>query len=1060
MDAPWRIELFGGLRLLQNDRIVSRFKSTKNGALLAYLAYYHQKPVFREAVTELFWPDAEIEAGRNNLRVALNSLRRQLEPPGLATGAVLVADRIHLSLNPTSFQTDIDEYEEALRREQHVEDDAERVKAMTAAVALYRGDLLAGWPDEWIEPERTRLADLYLGALRRLTRILVEQKDYDRALECAHKALAADPLREQSHSNLMRLYSAMGRPAAALQQYKDLVRIFKEELGASPSSATRELARQLAEGIERLPSRQDSSSRAIEAPRSRKKEAVAVAAPGGEISSKSPGNVPIQFNRFFGRLEELQQLEELLAPVQPEESVEGRRSRLVTVTGSGGAGKTRLAIEAAVRLRSVYDGHIWFVGLSETTDARLIGAAIAASMRLPRIPQSEPLDQVLEVLAQAPSLLVLDNMEQLAEEGGQFIQTILENAPTTAFLVTSQLGLGIPGEQEFMLPPLPAPDSEGTPEEMLEWASVRLFVDRAQVARPDFQLTARNVPAVVDLCRRLEGIPLAIELAAAWAQVLTPAQMAERLAARFDLLVHPRKAASARHRTLRAAIEWSYRLLSPSLQQFFASLSLFRGGWTVEAAAKVCGEDEATVLDYLNQLRGRSLVVVQEGAAGMRFRMLESLREYAVGQLPEEVRAEVTARHAEWALQLAEEACSQLRCADSATWMERLSDEHDNLRAALEVALQKKDTAAVGMAASLWRFWYGRGHVTEGRRWLAQSLASADGAPDSVRAEALQGAGRLAAAQGDYVEARSMYQQSLDLYRSLSNFEETCILLANLGMVTSEQADYDAALELGQERLALQRETGDRLAIARALDSVAHTAVERGDNEQAGKALDESLSLRRELNDRWSIIDTLYSLAQVADNKGDKDRATALKAEAAQLQESLDDRYGIAYSFLNLGCIAAEQGDYPEARTLLQDGLALLEEIGDKSAVALAHKKIAEVSVYQNDSAGALESLKALYGIRLSEKDEKGLAVCLTIGAHLAALCDQPVKAARLLGAAAAARGQSGSAGADAMEENSHSSLPAKLGEATFKQEWCKGAELNPQQAFTELLSAVASSSR
>jgi predicted ATPase/DNA-binding SARP family transcriptional activator len=1055
MDAPWRIELFGGLRLLQNERIVSRFKSTKNGALLAYLAYYHQKPVFREAVTELFWPDAEIEAGRNNLRVALNSLRRQLEPPGLATGAVLVADRIHLSLNPSAFTTDIDKYEEALRREQHVEDDIERVKVLNSAVDLYRGDLLAGWQDEWIEPERTRLADLYLGALRRLTRILVEQKDYDKALECAHRALAADPLREQSHSNLMRLYSAMGRPAAALQQYRDLIRIFKEELGASPSSATKELARQLAEGIEKMPSRQDSSARLIEEPRSRKKDSAPTAMPQAAASSKSAGNVPIQFNRFFGRAEELQQLEELLVPFHYEESVEGRRPRLITVTGPGGAGKTRLAIEVAGRLRAAYDERIWFVGLSETTDARLIGAAIAASMRLPRMPQREPMEQVEEVLAQAPTLLVLDNLEQLAEEGGQVIQGILQTVPTVAFLVTSQLGLGIPGEREFQLPPLPAPDSEGSPEEMLEWASVRLFVDRAQVARPDFQLTARNVPAVVELCRRLEGIPLAIELAAAWAQVLTPAQMAERLAARFDLLVHPRKAATARHRTLRAAIEWSYQLLSPSLQQFFASLALFRGGWTVEAAAKVCGENEGDVLAYLNQLRGRSLVVVQEGAAGMRFRMLESLREYAVGQLPEEIRAEMTARHAEWALQLAETACPELRGADSASWMERLSDEHDNLRAALEVSLQKQDETAVRLAASLWRFWYGRGHVTEGRRWLAQALSSADGAPDSVRAEALQGAGRLAAAQGDYVEARSMYQQSLDLYRALGNFEQTSILLANLGMVINEQGDYDAALEIGKERLALQRETGDRLSIARALDSIANTAISLGDNKNAGEALEESLALRRELNDRWSIIDTLFSLAQVTEGK--KDKAGALKAEAAQMQESLDDRYGIAYSFLNLGCIAAEQGDYPEACTLLQDGLAMLEEIGDKSAVALAHKKIAEVSVYQGNPNAAIESLKSLYGIRLQEKDERGLAVCLTIGAHLAALCDQPGKAARLLGAAASVQGKPAKAKTGLSEETFNSALRASLSEAEFNQEWRKGADLNPQQAFGDLLKAVAS---
>ena len=318
--------------------------------------------------------------------------------------------------------------------------------------------------------------------------------------------------------------------------------------------------------------------------------------------------------------------------------------RLVTLTGLGGAGKTRLAIEVAERLVEPFAGAVWFAPLADITDPRLLADTILDSLRLVRSPQQEPLEQVIEALSRQPSLLILDNFEQMVEGGAALVQTLLSRVPTLTVLVTSRQLLGLAGEEEFVVPPLLTPNGGETAAQLSLYDSVQLFVDRAQAAMPHFQVTSGNAPAVAELCHRLEGLPLAIELAAARALVLTPAQMLKQLEQRFGFLVSRKRDATERHKTLEAAIEWSYRLLTPELQRFFARLSVFRGGWTAEAAEAVC--EEPLALDYLAQLRECSLVLAEETRGGrMRFRMLESLREYAANNYLAEGRPLNRERH-------------------------------------------------------------------------------------------------------------------------------------------------------------------------------------------------------------------------------------------------------------------------------------------------------------------------------------------------------------------------------------------------------------------------------
>jgi non-specific serine/threonine protein kinase len=384
------------------------------------------------------------------------------------------------------------------------------------------------------------------------------------------------------------------------------------------------------------------------------------------------GRVPVKLTTFFGREKELEQLEELLLR-------EGQR--LVTLAGLAGCGKTRLAIEAARRMTSAFGGRVWFVSVQDVGEPGLILGAVLDALGEPRQDGVHPVEQLAGVLPTERSLLVLDNFEHLVEGGGQVVRGLLERVPALTCLVTSRRALDLKGEREFTVRPLPTPSGEETEAKLMQCPSAELFVDRARAVRPDFKVTEQNAESVANVCRRLEGIPLALELAAARARVMTPAGMLIQLKRPLDFLVDTRRGATSRHRTMREALEWSYKLLQPGLQRFFASLSVFRGGWTVEAAEAVCEEPRA--LDYIEELRECSLVLAEEcrwSRTGMRFLMLESVREYADEQLSAEEREARRRLHAQFYLSLVERSKPDDERED--VWLERLASEQDNIGAA------------------------------------------------------------------------------------------------------------------------------------------------------------------------------------------------------------------------------------------------------------------------------------------------------------------------------------------------------------------------------------------
>lgn len=682
MDARWRICLLGGLRVEGGDRVLTRFRTQKAGVLLAYLAYHLQRPHLREQLIEMLWPESELGAGRNNLSKELYALRQALEPPGVPRGRVLTADRALVRLNPEVVTTDVAAFEAALNSAECSESPTERASHLAEAVEGYGGELLPGYYADWVLQEREWLAERYFRALSQLLADLETTGDLSRALEYARRGIRADPLREEAHRDLMRLFGAVSQPAAALRQYHELKRLLKQELDAEPSPKTQALARKLtalaeggtpgdqiaeavgggelhsvATGLSSLPTNTEAGDVPTDLSR---------ALPG-------PPRLPAWLTRFFGREAEVAHLRAMLVAEQ---------RRLVTLTGSGGSGKTRLAVEVARGLVEAFQGAVWFVSLADLSDARLIGESVRDALRLPRSPSVEPLEQVAAALGRQPALLLLDNFEHLLAQGVALVRDLLERVETLTVLVTSRQRLDLAGERELAVLPLPIPRIAGSLEELIRCESVQIFIDRAQAVRSEFEVTPANARAVAELCRRLEGIPLAVELAAARAQVLTPAQMLAQIADRFDLLVSWERDVPARHRTLRTALDWSYQLLLPQLKQFFARLSVFRGGWTAKAAAAVC--EEPKTLEYLEVLRECSLVVAEERAEEMRFQMLETLREYAREQLTPEEQAGLEQRHAAHYMALAEQAMPELHGPAQGRWLERLEQEHDNLRVAME----------------------------------------------------------------------------------------------------------------------------------------------------------------------------------------------------------------------------------------------------------------------------------------------------------------------------------------------------------------------------------------
>jgi predicted ATPase/DNA-binding SARP family transcriptional activator len=891
--GPWRVEMLGGLRAVNGARVVTRFRSERTAGLFAYLAYHLELPRTRAELIEMFWPEADLDRGRMSLRTALASLRRQFEPPGTPPGAVICADSRRVHLNPLAIVTDAREFEDALDASEVNPDHA--FARLESAVSLYRGELLAGFYDPWMEVERARLAERYLGAVRMLIKHFAEKRSLERALQFAEMAVGAAPLREDVRRDLIRLLIALGRPSAARQQFLDLEERLREDLGVEPSDATRAL-------VERL-SVSDSTRVAF-----RTRDRTPPSSDQTVPESIPSERIPVPLNRFFGRQTELGRLVGLLNPESTE-----LPARLATITGPGGTGKTRLAAEASHALKERFNRRVWFVPLGDLCEARLIPSAILEANQIRHA--ADPLARIAAELGNEPSLLVLDNFEQLAHEGPAFVSQLLTLIPALRILVTSRRRLDTPGEREIPLAPLPTPGDSVEPEHLLTFPSVQLYVDRAQAAAPDFQVTRGNAASVAALCERLEGIPLAIELAAARAQVLTPAQMLEKLDRRFEILATRRMDKGSRHRSLWAAIDWSYSLLSPPLQRLFARLSVFRGGWTAEAAANVC--DEPSALEYLTSLRGHSLTHTHLSGSEIRFGMLETIREFAAEQLGEESEV-LQERHAGFYAALAAEAAPRLPGAEQAVWLARLDVESANLREALGTLLAfGNGRQALRTTSALWRYWWVHGQSAEAERWIKASLAAAADALPLERAEALQNLGNLAWRDGDGEMSLALHREGLALCKSAGSKQAAARSLTGIGNACRGLHRNDEAEAAYIQCLEIFRELNDNQGIATSLLNLGTLSEDRHDLDEAFSFYHESLIRYRELGDLHSECLTLCNLANIRVDQAIPESAHSFLSRGARIALDLADHPRIGELLTVNARLALLEGKYSHAAALL-----------------------------------------------------------------------------------------------------------------------------------------------
>ena len=682
-------------------------------------------------------------------------------------------------------------------------------------------------------------------------------------------------------------------------------------------------------------------------------------------ASKPKHNLPYQLTSFIGREQEIAQLEELVTA-----------NRLVTLTGAGGAGKTRLAIEVARRLVDAFPDGVWLVELAALSDPRLVPQAVAQALGVKEQPTRPVIETLSDHLASKKLLLVLDNVEHQLDACVRLVDELLRRCRDVTVLVTSRERLGMAGELTYRVPSLTVPGTSETltPEAVSRYEGVRLFVDRAKLGRSDFHVTTENAFAVASICARLDGMPLAIELAAARLRSMSVDELNGRLDQRFALLTDGSRTALPRHRTLRSTIDWSYDLLHEPEKLFLQRLSVFAGGWTLAAAEEVCageGIEHSDILDLLSSLVDKSLVVPDQGDAQTRYRLLETVRQYARDRLEDTGgSAAVRVRHRDYYLALAEEANPKLKSAEQAEWLRRLEEEHENLRAGLEWSLVETGSkAGLRLCGALQRFWWTHGHLAEGRQWCTRVLCKA-GAEERTRerAHVLNGAGVLAYHQGDYPAAKVLHEESLAIRRELDDRHGIAGSLSNLGYALLNQGDYPAARALLEESLAISRELGNPHSIALALSNLGHVAINQGDYPAARALLEESLAISRELGNPYSIALALSNLGHAALDQGDHPAARALLEEGLAIRRDLGDRFSIATSLSNLGLVALHQGDYPAARAMIGESLAIRRELGDQFGIPASLEGLAAVVASQRDSMraariwGAAEQLRAQIG--------------------------------------------------------------------------------------------------
>ena len=985
MDKAVQIRLFGAFAVSVGRALVPEgaWRLRKAKSLVKLLALAPERRVHRELATELLWPDRAREAAANNFHQALYVARRALEVAGAEASAVLPLRDDMLVLNPGGrVEVDVDVFEAAVARAHETGE----LSDYRAALGLYGGELL---PEDryegWAAGRREALSEAHLGLLLELSARLAEDGDAPAAIELLERAVVVDPLHEAVHRALMRLFAAGGRRQQALEQYHRLRGALSRDLEAEPDVHTDRLYRALLRGeVDPDPPERKSRPQRARAGDRRGAEA-------------ARNNLPVALTSFIGREREVREVARLLD-----------RSRLLTLTGAGGSGKTRLALEVATaRLGARHDG-VWLVELAGLGDPALVSAQTASALGLTLPSQRPALEGLSAQLSQSQTLLILDNCEHLVSACAVMAEHLLGAGPGLRILATSREPLRVPGEVTWRVPSLalPTPELSVTLTEMASCESVRLFCERAGDVASGFALGDENAGAVAEICLRLDGMPLALELAAARVGALSPAQIAERLGDCLAVLTAGSRSALDRQQTLRATLGWSHALLTTNERVLFRRLGVFAGTFALEAVEEVAageGVDEREVADLLGRLVDKSLVVAEEDSDGYRYRLLEPMRQYARELLVEAGEATtLEARHHAFYLELARGADPEGAAAGPIVAAGRLEADHDNLRAALGWALRHEPQQALRLAVHVGPMWMAGSHFQEGSRWLQAALAAAP-APTELRAEALRTACGLQLRLGRTGGLIELGSERVEIFRALGDRRAVAHALDEVGVYEYMTGRYDRAECLYAESRALGEKLDDRKVAAAVLHSVGVLAQCRGDFAGAREALLDSLArLREVLAQDGEPFFRVHTVGLFVAGEGPSAVPRMYFEETAQFFRRVDARRAIGYVLAGLGDVARAQGLTGPARERLTESLAHFREARDAMGTAFALNRLGNLVGVLGEHELGREWLEEGLALRRELGDRRGVGMTLSNLGILAARAGDLERGRSLLGDALA----------------------------------------------------------
>ncbi|MDQ4075768.1 MAG: tetratricopeptide repeat protein [Chloroflexota bacterium] len=926
MAEELRLDLLGGLHITHAGSPMTRFISSKAPALLCYLAVTG-RPHSRAVLAALLWSEMPDERARGNLRAVLTNLRRHLAPYLIITRETIAFDR------RSPYWLDVERFEVSLH--DALSSDPSQLHD---AVALYQGDFLEGFSvrdaptfEEWALGERERLRQRALHALHELMIYHTTRHEFAAGIDFCTRLLALDPWREDAHRQLMLLLALSGQPTAAMAQYATCRRVLYEELGVEPSDETRRLYEQIRAGTI-LPAEDGNSAPSTTAAR----------------RTPPPHNLPSQYTPFVGREAELIQIAEHLADPT---------CRLLTLIGPGGMGKTRLALRAAGDRLAMFTHGSYFVPLASVSSPEHIIPAIASALGLTFVGQDDRKAQLLHHLSGKTMLLLLDNFEQLLD-GTDLLLEILDAAPGVKLLVTSRERLAVQAEYLLAIEGLPFPD-DAADTGGSKHSAMQLFAERARQVQAAFVLSEATMKSVARICQLVEGMPLGIELAAAWVRTHSCDEIAQEIERSLDLLSTSLRDVPARHRSLRAAFVHSWNLLDDEERRIFRQLSVFHDGFRRDAGQAVAGAS-LTMLTYLVD---KSLL--RRGASG-RYSMHLLVRQYAeerLAEVPEE-QAAIRERHAAYYAAVLERHELALKGRQQREALHAIEAEIHNVRAAWGWMVTDGDVPVIEQGLeSLGIFYELRSWLQEGEAAMEKARAVLTcrwGGLDQIEGEMAALLGRILAWQGRFCHALARYEHSdqvlhhgLALLRRANARRGLAFCLDNLGNNAGIQGKYTEARQLYEESLALYRELGDRHGMGVALNHLGGVAYDVGDYAETQYLWQASLRLRKEIGDTSGMAHDLSNLGELAFALGEYAEAQRLLEESLRLMREIGDRWKQIHPLYNLGILADRRGRYEEAKRLLEQCLTITSEIGDRKITAMTHIHLGNVALHRGETEAA-----------------------------------------------------------------------------------------------------------